>query len=128
MKDVTLEDLGFGKDVVFSGDNRGLAVKQFLKLFDEARDSRQRDDTVSAKLLSGRFCGPAKIWYDNLILDPNTKTHAAFYSTLKGHLIKRFQRERDWVDKNSLFQNVRWDKDLFRGSHLSLWEDWHIPA
>ena len=61
MKDVTLEDLGFGKDVVFSGDNRGLAVKQFLKLFDEARDSRQRDDTVSAKLLSGRFCGPAKI-------------------------------------------------------------------
>ena len=123
MKDVSLEDLGFGKDVTFSGDNRGLSIKQFLKQFDEAKDSRQWDDTVSAKLISGRFRGPAKVWYDNLTLDASTKTDAAFYSTLKGHLIKRFQRKRDWVDKNSLFRQVRWDKNLYRGSHLSFWED-----
>ena len=123
MKDVSLEDLGFGKDVTFSGDNRGLSIKQFLKQFDEAKDSRQWDDTVSAKLISGRFRGPAKVWYDNLTLDASTKTDAAFYSTLKGHLIKRFQRKRDWVDRNSLFRQIRWDKNLYRGSHLSFWED-----
>ena len=123
MKDVTLEDLGFGKEVVFSGDNRGLSIKDFLKIFDEVKESRQWDDTVSAKLLSARFRGPARVWFDNLTLDPERRIDAAFYSTLKGHLLKRFLRRRDWVDKNSLFRQVRWDVSRYRGSHLSLWED-----
>ena len=123
MKDVSLDDLGFGKDVVFSGDNRGLTVTEFLKIFDAVKESRQWDDTVSAKLVSARFRGPARVWFDNMTLDPARRIDAAFYSSLKGHLLQRFRRRRDWVDRNSLFRQVKWDVGKYRGSHLSLWED-----
>ena len=41
MKEVSLEDLGFGKDVVFYGDNRVLSITEILKIFDAVKESRQ---------------------------------------------------------------------------------------
>ena len=122
-KEMTLEQRGFGPEVVFSGDPRGMDVKEFVRLFDSAKSDRNWDEGACAAVIAQRFRGPAKIWYDNFRLDPKTHVKSMFYIELKAALLQRFARKRDWFDKNRLFRDIRWDSYKYKGSVMSLWEE-----
>ena len=122
-KEMSLEQRGFGPEVVFTGDPRGLDVKEFFRKFEEAKKDRNWDEGACATVIAQRLKGPAKIWYENFRLDPKTHTKSMFYIELKAALLLRFGRKRDWFDKNRLFRDIRWDNYKYKGSVLSLWEE-----
>ena len=122
-KEMTLEQRGFGPEIVFTGDPRGMDVKEFVRLFDSAKSDRNWDEGACAAVIAQRFRGPAKIWYENFRLDPKTQVKSMFYVELKAALLQRFARKRDWFDKNRLFRDIRWDSYKYKGSVMSLWEE-----
>ena len=122
-KEIALEDCGFGAGVTFSGDATGLDIREFFAKFETAKGERNWDEGACATVIAQRLRGPAKIWYDNFRLDPKTQFKSLFYAELKAALMQRFERKRDWFDKNRLFRDVRWDNYRYKGSVLSFWED-----
>ena len=127
MKDSTLEELDFGAEVVFRGDTLGTNIKDFISLFDEVKYHKGMDDYKAARLIGQRLKGQARIWFDHFKGDPTTRDKARSYPELRSALLKRFQRKRDWIDRNRLFKKVRWGP-RYKGSHLSVWEDCKTTA
>ena len=127
MKDSTLEELDFGPEVVFRGDTMGTNIKDFITLFDDVKYHKGMDDYKAARLIGQRLKGQARIWFDNFKGDPTTREKARSYPELRAALLRRFQRKRDWIDRNRLFKKVRWGP-RYKGSHLSVWEDCKTTA
>ena len=122
MKNATLEELEFGPEVVFRGDAMGTSAKDFVLKLDDVRMHKGMDDYQAAKLLIQRCRGQARIWVESYRNDPKTRERARSYPELRAAFLNRFERKRDWIDRNRLFRKVRWGPK-YRGSHLSLWED-----
>ena len=122
MKNATLEELEFGADVVFRGDVMGTSAKDFVLKLDDVRMHKGMDDYQAAKLLIQKLRGQARIWVESYRNDPKTRERARSYPELRAAFLTRFERKRDWIDRNRLFRKVRWGPK-YRGSHLSLWED-----
>ena len=122
MKNATLEELEFGAEVVFRGDAMGTSAKDFVLKLDDVRMHKGMDGYQAAKLLIQKLRGQARIWVESYRNDPKTGERARSYPELRAAFLNRFERKRDWIDRNRLFRKVRWGPK-YRGSHLSLWED-----
>ena len=116
-KDVSIEQMGFDKDVVFHGvPGEKYPIKEFLERFDKAKYTRNWDPVMSAYYISGHLRGDARIFFENLKKDPRTKRASQFYPELKAHLLNRYYRELDVFTRARMMQNVTWDARRFNGS------------
>ena len=116
-KDVSIEKMGFDKDVVFHGvPGEKYPIKEFLERFDKARFSRSWDPVMSAYYVASHLRGDARIFFENLKKDPRTKRASQFYPELKAHLLNRYHRELDVFSRARMMQNVSWEPRRFNGS------------
>ena len=118
-KDVSIDQMGFDKDVVFHGvPGEKYPIKEFLERFDKARFSRSWDPVMSAYYVASHLRGDARIFFENLKKDPRTKGASQFYPELKAHLLNRYHRELDVFSRARMMQNVTWDARRFNGSPM----------
>ena len=116
-KDIPLEEMGWGKDVVFRGvPGEKYPIKKFVENFDKIKEARGWDDMVSANVVAGRLRGPAKVFYENLRKDHRTKNAAIFWPELKLHLWHAYHRRLDVFTRARIMQNIVWEPRTYNGS------------
>ena len=116
-KDIPLEEMGWGKDVVFRGvPGEKYPIKKFVESFDKIKDARGWDDIVSANMVAARLRGPAKVFYENLKKDHRTKNAAIFWPELKLHLWHAYHRRLDVFTRARIMQNIVWEPRTYNGS------------
>ena len=116
-KDIPLEEMGWGKDVVFRGvPGEKYPIRKFVESFDKIKDARGWDDIVSANMVAARLRGPAKVFYENLRKDHRTKNAAIFWPELKLHLWHAYHRRLDVFARARIMQNIVWEPRTYNGS------------
>ena len=116
-KDISLEEMGWGKDCIFRGiPGEKYNIRQFTENFEKAKEAKGWDNIVGAHTVASRLRGPAKIFYDNLKRDYRTKNAAIFWPELKQHLWNAYYRPLDVFSRARMMQDVNWDPRTYNGS------------
>ena len=116
-KDISLEEMGWGKDCIFRGiPGEKYNIRVFTENFEKAKEAKGWDNIVGAHTVAAHLRGPAKIFYDNLKKDYRTKNAAIFWPELKQHLWDAYYRPLDVFSRARMMQDVNWDPRTYNGS------------
>ena len=116
-KDIPLEEMGWGKDVVFRGvPGEKYPLRKFVENFEKVKEARGWDDLVGANMVAARLRGPAKVFYENLRKDHRTKSASIFWPELKLHLWHAYHRPLDVFARARIMQNIVWEPRTYNGS------------